>query len=269
VRLSLFLRVVGIEVRKRLAYRADFWIQSFAVFASEMGLVWFLWQSVFAARATDRVAGMDLGATVLYYAAVILVAKLARGPDLGEDVSNDIYEGGLNRYIVYPAPYFGFKYAQNLGATTPAFVQFALFVAVAPFLARGGEAHVGVGTVAMCLASLLVGNLLYQLMTWPISGLAFWADNVWSLLVALRLASGLLGGTMLPLAAFPEWSQPVLAALPFRHCFGEPALVLLGRTDVVTWLSNLAVASAWCVGFALVVRAVFSRGRLRYTGVGI
>jgi ABC-2 type transport system permease protein len=269
MRPALFLRIVGIEVRKRLAYRADFWIQSFAVFATEMGLVWFLWQAIFAARGTDRVAGMTLPGTILYYVAVILVAKLARGPDLAEDVSNDIYEGGLNRYIVYPAPFFGFKYAQNLGALTPAFVQFALFAAVAPFLLRDAEMSVSAGSVGMCLASVLVGNLLYQTMTWPIAGLAFWADNVWSLLVALRLVSGLLGGVLLPLATFPEWSQPVLAALPFRHCFAEPALALLGRTDPATWARNLAVAAAWCLCFALVTRAVFARGKLRYTGVGI
>jgi ABC-2 type transport system permease protein len=269
VRHALFLRIVGIESRKRLAYRADFWIQSFAVFGSELGLVWFLWQAMFAARGTDRIAGMDLSSTILYYVAVILVAKLARGPDLAEDVSNDIYEGGLNRYLVYPVPYFGFKYAQNLGALTPALVQLALFLAVAPLVLRGGEAGVSALSVGMCLVSVLVGNLLYQLMTWPLSGLAFWADNVWSLLVALRLVSGLLGGVMLPLAVFPEWSQPLLAALPFRHCFSVPALALLGRTDLATWLLDLAAAGAWCVGFALLTRAVFARGRLRYTGVGI
>ena len=34
----LFLRVAGTEARKRLVYRADFWLQAIAVFAIEFGM---------------------------------------------------------------------------------------------------------------------------------------------------------------------------------------------------------------------------------------
>jgi ABC-2 type transport system permease protein len=270
VRPSLFLHVVGLEARKRMAYRADFWIQSFGVFLAEVGLVWFLWQALFREAGTPVVAGWDLDSTVLYYVAVILVAKLVRGNDLdGDSVSNDVYEGSLSRYLLYPAPYVGLKYAQKLGALWPALVQFVLFGAVFPFFLAGGAFRPTLASVGMGLGSILVGNLLYFLMTWPLHGIAFWADNVWSLIVALRLSSGLLGGTMLPLSVFPDWSQPWLAALPFRHCFAEPVLALLGRTSPQAWLATTAIGLLWCAVFAAAGWAVFARGRYRYTGVGI
>lgn len=270
MRPALFLHVVGLEARKRMAYRADFWIQAFGVFAVEVALVWFLWKALFRESGTSVVAGWDLDSTVLYYVAVILVAKLVRGNDLdGDSVSNDIYEGTLSRYLIYPAPYLAMKYAQKLGALWPALVQFALFGGLFPFLLAGGSFRPTVASVGMGLVSILVGNLLYFLMTWPLHGVAFWADNVWSLVVALRLASGLLGGTMLPLSVFPEWSQPALAALPFRHCFAEPVHALLGRTSVTAWLATTGLALLWCGVFAGLGWAVFARGRYRYTGVGI
>jgi ABC-2 type transport system permease protein len=202
--------------------------------------------------------------------AVILVAKLVRGADLdGESVSTDIYEGSLSRYLIYPAPYIALKYAQKVGALWPAVVQFVLFGGLFPFLLSDGAAGSTPASVAMGLVSIAVGNLLYFLMAWPLHGIAFWADNVWSLVVALRLVSGLLGGTMLPLSVFPSWSQPVLDALPFRHCFAEPVHALLGRASLAEWLASTGLALLWCAVFAAAGWAVFARGRLRYTGVGI
>ncbi len=267
---SLFLRVVGVEARRRMAYRADFWLQAFAVFGAEVALAWFLWRALFSESGAAFIAGWDLETTVCYYVGAILVAKLVRGNDVDTDsVSNDIYEGALNRYALYPASYFGLKYAQRTGALLPAAVQFVLFGGLAAFLLHGTGVHVTAASVAMGVVSIAVGNLLYLLMTWPLHALAFWADNVWSLLVALRFVSGILGGLMLPLGTFPAWSRPVVDALPFRQCFAAPIETLLGRVAPQAWLGNLAVAAAWAAGFWLVGRIVFRRGEVRYSGIGI
>jgi ABC-2 type transport system permease protein len=114
-----------------------------------------------------------------------------------------------------------------------------------------------------------VGNVLYFLVAFSLHCLAFWADNVWSLLVALRLVSNLLGGLMIPLAAWPDAAQPWLAALPFRHFYAEPVRALLGQADAVSWLSSLGAAVLWCGAFALLARFAFERGRLRYSGPGM
>jgi len=53
----LFLRVAATEARKRLAYRADFWLQAAAVFLVELGAAWFIWTAVFSeARASSSAA---------------------------------------------------------------------------------------------------------------------------------------------------------------------------------------------------------------------
>jgi ABC-2 type transport system permease protein len=121
----------------------------------------------------------------------------------------------------------------------------------------------------MAAASLLVANLLYFLMSYPLQGVAFWADNVWSLIVTQRLVTAILGGSLLPLTLFPDGARAVLDVSPFPSLFWVPVTTLLGRVDVATWLGNLAFALAWCAALALLGRAVFRRGYLRYTGVGI
>ena len=65
---------------------------------------------------------------ILYYVVVILSSKLVRVNDLGEGtVSQDIYEGGLSRYLLYPEGYLPLKYAQQVGGLVPAIVQFAAY----------------------------------------------------------------------------------------------------------------------------------------------
>jgi ABC-type uncharacterized transport system permease subunit len=270
MRVRTLVAAAGVEVRRALAYRVDFWTQAFVVFLVELGLVWFVWTAVYDASGRAEIGDMTRGTAILYYVAVILVGKLVRGNDLADwTVSSDVYEGGLSRDLLYPEPSAAMKYAQQLGSLLPALLQFFLFGAAFPFLLDARGAAITPGTLARGLASIAVANLLYFLMAFCMHCLAFWAENVWSLLVALRLVGNLLGGVMVPLAAWPDATQPWLSALPFRHLFSEPVLTILGRRDAATWATSLGVALAWCVVFAGLARFAFARGRLRYTGPGM
>ena len=265
----LFLEVVVIEAKKRLSYRVDFWLQAFVIFAVEAMLAWFVWQALFVESGRDRIAGLDFHGAVLYQVTAILTTKLVRGSEFSDQVSDDIYTGGYTRYLLYPVPYFGFKYAAQVGAQTPNALQFVVFGTLAPLVITSATTAVTPTGVLMAVPSLLVANVLYYVMSLALQGVAFWADNVWSLMVAQRLLSAVLGGAMFPLAILPAGARRVFDALPFRYLFSDPIETILGRRDVGAWATGLGVASAWIVAFALLGRAVFRRGRLSYSGVGI
>jgi ABC-2 type transport system permease protein len=267
----LFGQVLSLEARKAMSYRADFWINALLSFVAQLGVVAYLWWSIFQAAGSETIGGWSYRELLLYYVLVILVGKLVRGEEFGGgQASQDIYDGGLSRYLVYPTSYFRFKYAQHLGGLLPALVQLALFGALAPLLLAvpGGSAP---SPLALLLGacSLVLGNLLYYTLQLPVQGVAFWADNVWSLSVLLRFASGLLGGAMLPLDLFPPWARSLLEGLPFRYLFDFPVNTLLGRIGPLEWLQGTAVALGWLALAALATRAVWRRGERVYTGVGI
>jgi ABC-2 type transport system permease protein len=266
----LFLHVVGLEARKSMSYRVDFWVNAVVGFVAELLLAWFLWRAVFAESGRSVVGGYTLDGIVLYSVVVILLAKLVRGPAFDMGISQDVYDGGLSRYLVYPAPYLAFKYAQHVGSLLPALVQTAFFGGW--FLLVQGlpaDERVTPATVAMGLVSTAVANLLHFLLAWPLQAVAFWADNVWSLMVMLRFVTGLLGGGMVPLSLFPDWARAANELLPFRFLFAVPADALLGRVPPGEWAAGLAIALAWCGVLVVLGRAVWRRGDLRYTGVGI
>jgi len=266
----VLLRTAATEARRTLAYRLDFWVEALAVFVIALGVAWSVWDAIFTASGSARIGGLDRRGMIAYVVLVLLVGKIVRGSDFGDSsVSSDVYEGGLTRFLLYPAPYVPMKYAQQAGATLPAFVQLVLFGMPFLVLYASPETPVSAASLAMGTVSIGVANLLYFAMALPLQLMAFWAENVWGLIVMQRFVSNLFGGLMVPLAAFPSWFSPWLAALPFRHFFAEPVETLLGRRSVAQWGTNLAVAMAWCLAFALLARLVFARGRLRYTGPGI
>lgn len=266
----LFLHVFTIQARKLMSYRADFWLSSVVSFLVELGIMFYLWRAVFAESGTDRIGGFSLDAMILYYVAAILLGKLIRGNDRDVTVSTDIYEGGLTRYLLYPSSYFGFKYAEHLGTLLPAAIQLVIFGMLYGALAGiPPEVEVTPASIAMAACSVVVSNLLHFALLYPIQLVAFWADNVWSLNVMFRFACMMLGGLLLPLSLFPDWTQPVLAILPFQYLFYVPATTLLGQVPFAEWIVGIATSVAWIAAIGLATRLIWRRGTFQFTGVGI
>ena len=270
MRPRLFWNVFTIEARKRMSYRADFWINSVAGILVNFSVFWFLTHALFEASGRSTLAGFTPRGMVLYYVFVILMGRIVQSNEMELGIAQDIYEGSLNRYLIYPVPYAAFKFAEQAGSLAPHLVQMILFGVLAPMIVGiPEEIHITPASVAMCLVSLALANLLHYLLIFPIHAVAFWADNVWSLMVAERFAISLLGGLLLPLDLFPDWVRAPLAWLPFPYLFSVPVRTLMGQIGLEEWAAGLAIAAVWCFIAALAGRWVWRRGDLQYTGVGI
>jgi ABC-2 type transport system permease protein len=266
----LFLHVASMEARRTLSYRANFWIQALLTFLAELGLAWFLWRGVFEASGATLVAGFTFEGLVRYSILVALVGRVVRGTDLEGAVAQEIYDGGLSRYRVYPVSHYAFKYAQHLGALLPVLVQLVLF-GLAWILIQGEAGLEGITPLSALgfVVALAAANVLQFALAWPIQGVAFWAENVWSLMVALRFVSSILGGSLIPLAAFPAGALPWLEALPFRYLYSFPVEVLTGTVDAAGFARGLAVTLAWTLVLRWVGSKVWRRGDLSYSGAGM
>lgn len=265
----VFLHVLSVELRSQISYRADFWINALAGFFAEFGVTWFVWAAVFRESGRPVIGGYTLDGMVLYFLAVVLLGRLVAGREFEGAIAGDIYDGSLNRYLVLPASFTAFKYAQRVGHLGTAFVQFVLFGAVTLLVLRLPPGSVSLGSVVMAAVTTVAANVLYFLYDNLIQYVAFWADNVWSLDVAKRWVVMLLGGYMLPLSVFPEPARRVFEILPFRYFYDFPARVFLGEIAFVTWVQGLALMGIWGLVAWVLGRFLWHRGQLQYTGVGI
>ena len=266
----LFASTFGIEARRLMGYRADFWINAVLAFVVHVGIAWFLWRAVFDATGSHVIGGFTFEGMLLYSVLATLFAKLVRGQEFLSDVSQDIYEGDLSRYLVYPTSYFLFRYAQHLGNLVPALVQLGLFGATYPLLfPLPPDLAIDGGTIARAAVTLVVGNALHYLLMLPIQMVSFWAENVWSLVVMMRMIATLAGGYLLPITLFPEWAERAALFSPFPYLYYFPVATFTGRVGLSEWAVGTGVALAWCGVLALVANAVWRRGRLTYSGVGM
>jgi ABC-2 type transport system permease protein len=260
---------LSLHLRRMLAYRADFWVDFLGALLLQVGLAWFLWKAMFAVRGTQQIEGWSFDALMLYYLMVPLMERITRGQEQGF-LSTEIYDGGLSRYLVYPINVFTYKYIERIAVAVVGSAQLALVLGIyltlrdvpAPFSIDGW------GVLAGLLAAL-VASILYFLMAAGVEMVAFWADNVWSLMVLLRFCIRLLGGGMIPLALFPHWSQSLLDMLPFASLLSFPIRAFLGELSPAEYFRSMAMLVGWIGIFSLLTAWIWRRGTLRYTGIGM
>lgn len=267
----VFWSVLSVEGRKLMSYRADFWITAAAAFLAQFAMLYALWKGLFALQpAGAKIGGFGFEGMVVYSITAVLIGRLIRGQERDPGMSQDIYEGTLSRYLLYPCNYFWTKYAQFLGFLFPALVQLVVFLVTTMLLIdvptdlRPTALTLGKGLVAIGVA-----NLLWFLLLYPVHAVAFWADNVWTLRVMLRFCADFLGGAMLPLSLFPDVFSKVLWSLPFPYLFALPVLTVLGRPLPLPFPAAIGIGLLWCAALAAFGRAVWRRGILTYSGVGI
>lgn len=261
--------VFTLELRKVLAYRVDFWIQFLGAFLVQFAVAYYLWNSIFEAGGLTGIGGYTFQTLMLYYVLAPLVGRAVRGNEAG-DAAQDIYDGSLTRYLIYPVSYLAFRFTADLAHTalflTQCLVALLLFSWLYP---EAGISAISGQSWGMTLGAIVVGTALHFMMITFIELVAFWADNVWSLVVIERFITGLLGGSMLPLSLFPDAVRVVLEWLPFRFLISFPVQCCMGQVTPEAWGVGMLTALGWTGIFWIGFRLLWWRGLLRYTGVGM
>ena len=264
-----FGAVTTLELRRLISYRADFWMLFFGGTVAQMGLAYFLWKAVFDVRGRATLNGFDLHSLVFYYLLVALTDRLVRGSDTSF-ASRDIYDGSLTRYLLYPISFVGYRYAILLGGLVLSLVQALFGVGLfAGVLGIPDRIALSLAGVAGGLFVVLAAGTMHFFLTLALEFLAFWVDNVWSLLALLRFVVYLLGGGMVPLEFFPGWARGLLFWTPFPHIFSTPIALWSGRLAPIEAVAAVGVLAVWGALFCVVAMLLWRSGQKRYTGVGI
>ncbi len=266
---ALVRHIFVLEFKKIISFRAEFWIGFLGNTFSQFGVAFFLWKAVFAYRAISTLQGFTFPDLILYYLMVPLIERVVAGPEMGF-ISPEIYEGTLTRYLLYPISFFRFKYVSSLAQSAVFILQFLLAASVYLFC-FGKPPSFHFEPLGVTLAVLAIGGAgyLYFMLASALEMLAFWADNVWSLLVLNRIILHLFGGGLIPLAFFPNWAQKVLSYLPFTYMVSFPIRFL---RETLTWQETLfgfGVLIFWSGIFTAISLWLWRKGTRQYAGVGI
>lgn len=265
--MNIALRFYLQNLQKAISYRAEFWIGFLGSVGSQFVVAFFMWKAIFQARGAETLQGYTFGGLMLYYLLVPLVERVGRVHEMG-GISGEIYDGGLSRYLLYPIPYFRIHFAANLAQSTVYLGQMVLMLA-AYFAIFGRPEGMDAAAAAKGFGAMMASAALCFWMSACVEMVAFWADNVWSLWVLIRILASLLGGGMIPLAFFPEWSRALLEYLPFGRLISFPVRCLLGQVGWGEWALGMGVSAAWAGVFLGAGMILWKRGLRTYAGVGI
>lgn len=258
-----------LEWRNILSYRVDFWFNFVGTSVIQFTVAYFLWKSIFEVNQVDMIKGMTLQMIILYYILAPLAMKSTSGLMM-RFMFDDIYTGGLNKYLLYPLSYIRFKLVTQFANTLFYLLQFALvFVVYYLFLPLPSEVHITFFNTLLFLLSVLTGSYLYFMLASIFEMISFWADNIWSLMVMLRFIVSLFGGLMLPLRFFPEWSQGILNILPFRYVVSFPMQNFFGQLATMEIVQGFAVILFWSVTLTIFTKVIWNKGQKQYSGIGI
>jgi ABC-2 type transport system permease protein len=218
------------------------------------------------AAGGGMVGGMNRGAFVAYYLALILVNQLTYSTS-NWTVGDLIRMGLLNPTLLRPmSPLYDALASEIAGKvvftvfTVPAVALLALVLR--PELHTTPQ-HALAAAVALGLAWLL--RFFWGL--W-LALLAFWATRADALLALQDSLIFLLAGQVAPLALLPGALQTVARILPFRYMLSFPVEVLTGQVPGQALPAAFALQAGWlAVALGLTV-FVWRSGLRRYTAVG-
>jgi len=263
--LQLFL----MELRKLITYRADFWVNFFGQTIFSLVIAYFLWKSIFAGSEQAVMNGYSMKGMIFYYLLIPLIFRIQQGAGIGF-LSREIYDGSLSKYLLYPINIFKFKATTYLANSFFYYLQLILILFLYniiffdPAIYQFSIFNFLLFTVVMCVSSVSF-FYLYNIIEMQ----AFWFDNIWSLGVILRFGTAFLGGALIPLKFFPQWSQDLLTFTPFPYLIDFPMKTLKGELMLNDFGTNLVISIVWLLLFRIVAKFLWNKGKFAYSGVGI
>jgi len=266
----LLVRATAYELRKQVAFRVGFLVREVSHGIVEpLVMLWVFWALYDSAGEGAVLRGWTFPALVQYLAGLLVVRKVVFH-NRALDLSTQIFEGRVTKYLVMPMDYFVLAVARFTQYTLLqlgiAVVTWCIGAALAP---EHWLFPVSWGALCGALALVLLGSWCCFLLYYVLNALAFWLDVVWSLLVMAWFVVSFAGGAVMPVSQMPpalfrvlEWGFPYWA-------ISAPIEVLMGRLGAADVVRGLAILAATAAGLEVLRRVLWRRGLARYAGVGM
>lgn len=261
--------VFAIELKKVFSYRVAFWVQFLMGPGIEIVVAYLVWKAVFTAAGVNEMEGFTFHGLVLYNLFASFAVKITRGSERGY-IADEIYNGGLTRYLLYPLPFFPYKYVVHSGQQVISVAQLMIALAIFFLIIRDdiGQ-NMSASSVCAGVATCIMAGYLHFLIASCLELVAFWQDVIWNLMVMLRFSMNLIGGAMVPIVFFPEWGQKIVQYTPFPAIISFPTRTFLGQVTFHEWLHNVGILAVWSVVFTGLLVWIWKRGSKQYSGVGV
>ncbi|TLS53923.1 hypothetical protein FE782_00790 [Paenibacillus antri] len=256
----------SLGMQQSMEYRFDFVLQLVSAFFPII-IQWFMWTAIFAQKST--MYGYTFRELILYTILAGILSKVVSTGGIEYDIKEDIKQGGLNKYLIKPFSYFGFRIVSFLGRKIFYFGISLLIVALL-LLVLNAVWSVEISPVRAIVfaVALFLALALNFLISYCISSASFWLAEISYLYVITGLLVQIISGGIFPLEIFGDTFYAVSRFLPFFYTIYYPINVLNGRLPDHQILDGLLMQLGWIVLLLLLGRVLWKAGLREYSGMG-
>jgi len=215
------------------------------------------------------IGGWSLSEVTSYYL-LLSVAGSFLIAHIDESVAiEDIYEGGLVKYVIRPFSYFwdlffgelSWRIFQGLIGIGILFIIGISFQLLISFVSS--PLHIFMTFISFLLAYTL--SFLFKMI---LGFSAFWLTEFRGIQSSAEIILLIFAGFIVPLQFLPTQIKEISFLLPFAYMVYFPILAIQGRLEYVELLGVLGMQILWIGFFACVYRLMWNRGIKLFTGVG-
>lgn len=229
-------------------------------------VVYFLWSAILHTR--PNVFGYSESTMLTYILGISVIGSLVFATRT-QEIGNDINEGILSNYLVRPMSYFGYVLGRDLADKlfnlSFATIEFFLLLV---FLQPPLFVQTKISFLFLTLASIVIANALYMLVSILLGFIAFWSPETWGPRFLFFIFLEFFAGGLFPLDILPKPIFQALQLLPFNYLLFFPMKVYLGQLANAEIMLGFLVSGIWLGTLWAVIKYIWLVGLKSYTAVG-
>ncbi|MFH1473323.1 MAG: hypothetical protein ABIE55_00355 [Candidatus Aenigmatarchaeota archaeon] len=236
-----YLHVISIGLRERFAYRIRFFASLFGAILNLI-VLWFVWNSIFAASGVDSINGFTLP-VMLTYLVISSCLRPLTFSDIEYIFQDDVISGAICTDMTKPISYPIFRSLKGfsnvlMNALTNSMPIFLVSILIL-------NISLPVNPLAFAL-SVVLGFFVDYLLAFLTGMWVFWSSGrVWGLRLSRQIIAEILSGALIPLYFFPQWLSNITSFLPFQTLFHIPISIYLGKIADFDILYSIGVQLFW------------------------
>jgi len=263
---AIDLVAFNMELKKILSYPLEFWANTLGLILVNILIPYCIWQAIFKARNITEMYNLSFNQFIFYFLCCYFVSASVLGAMSKGSISQEIYQGNINKFIIYPIQYLRFKFFNSLAYSFIILIELIITICVHKLIFGN---QITILAFIEFLPTLILSTTIGFLLVANLELLSFWVDSVWNLQVILRLFIQMGGGLFLPLFLMSESIRHFLYFTPFPYLIYYPIGILTKFYSVIP-LHHLLIIQLFWIGFLLLLaQSLWKKGLKQYSGIGI
>ncbi|MBU5317329.1 ABC-2 family transporter protein [Clostridium bornimense] len=262
-KVSAYFKVANLSFQNQMEYKMNF-LLSFAFKLIPFVINILVWLAVTSAGSFS----MTQSEIITYYAISLITSNLIIC-SIQYEVSDDIRNGTINKYLIKPISYFGFQFMKDFSSRI-IFIFLGIIPVILVLIALRNMIvfHFNFIFLVLYIVSLIIGYIINFLLSFLLSELSFYFTNVNVFFSTTDVMKNIVSGAIFPLALLPLGIQNILMYLPFSYIGYFPTVILLHQFTFEETLIKLFIGVIWCLLLAILCKMIWSKGISKYSSFG-